>query len=272
MSVPDVNINTDMSSKKMLIAGGVFVVIVAVALLLYFFVFKKSSTTSTTSTTSTGCMSDQDCKNGDICINKMCIVPAHVIQSGCTRSEECIGQNMECKNQKCVAKPTPTPSPPPSPSPPPPPPPPTQTTGGNNGSVSCSAYCGKNWNGELPDGWNGAKCISTLPGVGCDNTSSIPIACVCQQTGTGWDTGYHCSTDSNCKSGACALITGDSQKQCCQFYKYKDTNTGNIICSSNKLCTSNSDCLHGCGRVPGNPTKQCCQNGVYNTNGVPVCA
>ena len=271
MSVPDVTINPDTSSQKMWSAGGVFVVIVAVALLLYFFVFKKSSTTSTTSTTSTGCMSDQDCKNGDICINKMCIVPAHVIQSGCTRSEECIGQNMECKNQKCVAKPTPTPSPPPSPSPPPPPPPPTQTTGGNNGSVSCSAYCGKNWNGELPDGWNGAKCISTLPGVGCDNTSSNPIACVCQQTGTGWDTGYHCSTDSNCKSGACALITGDSQKQCCQFYKYKDTSTGNIICSSNKLCTSNSDCLNGCGRVPGNPTKQCCQNGVYNTGGVPVC-
>ena len=106
MSVPDVNINTDTSSKKMLIAGGVFVVVVAVGLLLYFFVFKKSSTKSS------GCMIDQDCKSGDVCVNKMCIVPANVIHSvGCTRSEECIGQNMECKNQKCVAKSQPQPQP-----------------------------------------------------------------------------------------------------------------------------------------------------------------
>ena len=102
MSVPDVNINTDMSSKKMLIAGGVFVVIVTVALLLYFFVFKKSSTTSTKSS---GCMSNQDCKNGYICLNKMCLVPPNFHTIECTDSSDCTGfPNVECKNQKCVAK------------------------------------------------------------------------------------------------------------------------------------------------------------------------
>jgi hypothetical protein len=84
-------------------------------------------------------------------------------------------------------------------------------------------------------------------------------------------TGSYCLDDPNCKSGACALVRGDSQKKCCQYYKYKDTTTGNTVCSTGKLCTSNSDCPNGCGRVPGNPNKQCCQNGVYNTGGVPVC-
>ena len=92
--------------------------------------------------------------------------------------------------------------------------------------------------------------------MGCDNTSSNPIACVNRQ-----ELGGILAIIVQL-TGACALITGDHQKQCCQFYKYKDTSTGNIICLSNKLCTSNSDCLHGCGRVYANPTNQCCENGV----------
>ena len=170
MSVPDVNINTDTSSPKMLIAGGVFVVIVAVGLLLYFFVFKKSSTKSS------GCMIDQDCKSGDVCVNKMCIVPANVIQSvGCTRSEECIGQNMECKNQKCVAKQQPQPpntpiNPPPAPN--------TQPT---NQPQTCSSNTECKTNGMLcinskcvfPDCVNNSDCDN--PNLVCTNNN-----CVCK--------------------------------------------------------------------------------------------
>ena len=40
-----------------------------------------------------------------------------------------------------------------------------QDVAGNDGSVSCSAYCagisGGPWNGELPKSWNGSTCAYT---------------------------------------------------------------------------------------------------------------
>ena len=63
---------------------------------------------------------------------------------------------------------------------------------GDNGSVSCDRYCGgiygRPWNGELPQSWNGAKCVGYAPDIGgCYNTFSRPGAgCVCEPTGTGW--------------------------------------------------------------------------------------
>ena len=169
MSAPDVTIKADASSsQKMWIAGGVFVFIVVVGLLLYFFVFKKSSTTSTASTKSSGCMSDQDCKNGDVCVNKMCIVPANVIHSvECTRSEDCTGfPNVECKNQKCVAKPQPSPTPQPPPIKPP------QTCSSNtecktNGMLCINSKC------VFPECVNDSDCDN--PNLVCTNNN-----CVCK--------------------------------------------------------------------------------------------
>ena len=61
----------------------------------------------------------------------------------------------------------------------------------------------KNWNGELPSDWHGAKCNSVISSSGnitCDNTSSTPIKCVCEKTGSGWDNGAHCAYDYDCKN------------------------------------------------------------------------
>ena len=79
----------------------------------------------------------------------------------------------------------------------------TQTVWGNNGSVSCETYCGgtggKSWNNELPNEWNGAKCIQTFgsaENAGCNSTFDTfdpitqlnkPGGCNCQKTGTGWN-------------------------------------------------------------------------------------
>jgi len=75
---------------------------------------------------------------------------------------------------------------------------PTQDVKGNNGTASCSLYCGgiggKPWNNELPVAWNGAKCVSTSDNrISCDTlpTSIDPniksIGCTCAPTGTGWN-------------------------------------------------------------------------------------
>jgi hypothetical protein len=71
--------------------------------------------------------------------------------------------------------------------------PPRQGVYGDNGSVSCDRYCrgiGNNsWNGELPQSWNGAKCVGfdRTSINNCYSTFSKPGAmCVCEPTGTGW--------------------------------------------------------------------------------------
>jgi hypothetical protein len=79
----------------------------------------------------------------------------------------------------------------------------TQIVWENNGSVSCETYCGgtggKSWNNELPNEWNGARCIQTFgsaENAGCNNTFDTfdpitqlnkPGSCNCQKTGTGWN-------------------------------------------------------------------------------------
>lgn len=60
---------------------------------------------------------------------------------------------------------------------------------GNNGTVSCQTYCSRNWNGELPINWQGARAISTNR-IGIDvNTApglTTNFECTCERTGTGW--------------------------------------------------------------------------------------
>jgi len=68
----------------------------------------------------------------------------------------------------------------------------TQIVYGNNGSVSCTTYCGgtnyEPWNGELPKEWFGAKCIKTSNvKYGCDAEAGIPIQCTCAPNGAGWN-------------------------------------------------------------------------------------
>lgn len=79
----------------------------------------------------------------------------------------------------------------------PPPPKITQVTYGNDGTVSCNAYCGGSnglpQNNELSINWHGATCVSTNnPVISCDDVpiTKIPnlksINCTCTPTGTGW--------------------------------------------------------------------------------------
>ena len=72
---------------------------------------------------------------------------------------------------------------------------PSQKVYGNNGSTSCEQYCrgvyGGPWNNELPVNWNGAKCIGYSPDISNCNSGFTYTGgsyCLCQQTGTGWDT------------------------------------------------------------------------------------
>jgi hypothetical protein len=71
----------------------------------------------------------------------------------------------------------------------------TQKVYGNNGTTSCEQYCrgigGGPWNNELPVSWNGAKCSGhspTIPNCGSGFRSNSSTYCVCEKTGTGWDT------------------------------------------------------------------------------------
>jgi hypothetical protein len=68
----------------------------------------------------------------------------------------------------------------------------SKTVYGNNGSVSCTKYCGGTnfgpWNGELPGDWFGAKCIKTSnPKYTCDMKPQGSIQCTCAPSGTGWN-------------------------------------------------------------------------------------
>jgi Extracellular link domain len=74
------------------------------------------------------------------------------------------------------------------------PPPPAQKVYGNNGTTSCDQYCrgvyGGPWNGELPAGWNGAKCVGHSPNVpNCfSGFQLVPGSyCLCEKTNWGWD-------------------------------------------------------------------------------------
>jgi hypothetical protein len=74
-------------------------------------------------------------------------------------------------------------------------------------------------------------------------------------------TGVHCESDSQCLNG-CGLVTGDPNKQCCQYGTYN--NHFGTVCS-NKYCTSDNDCPKGCGLVIGDTKPQCCPNGVLRS-------
>jgi hypothetical protein len=60
----------------------------------------------------------------------------------------------------------------------------SRVTQNNNGQISCSAYCGNNWNNELSP-WTGACCLSAMDAnsnpVACTATSSVALSCTCQR-------------------------------------------------------------------------------------------
>ena len=88
----------------------------------------------------------------------------------------------------------------------------SQRVYGNDGTVSCQAYCagggnGRPWNEELPYEWKGAQCKSVKGivknhrvtkeyptadfSMDCDsswNSSKIDVDCQCEETGYGWKT------------------------------------------------------------------------------------
>lgn len=56
---------------------------------------------------------------------------------------------------------------------------------GNNGTVSCSEYCGRNINTQLPTKWTSARCnavynsAGVLVPVDCDNAPNVAVSCEC---------------------------------------------------------------------------------------------
>ena len=74
----------------------------------------------------------------------------------------------------------------------------TQKIGGNNGTVSCTRYCGGvnggPWNNMLPVSWQGAKCVSAAIGT-CDTVAGLI-------TTGGGDTSCVCTPDPNKKGWA----------------------------------------------------------------------
>lgn len=59
---------------------------------------------------------------------------------------------------------------------------------GNTGSVPCSLYCSKNWNGEMPKAWKGATAVNQIltstgkPFLPVTKSASAPVKCVCKRT------------------------------------------------------------------------------------------
>ena len=120
--------------------------------------------------------------------------------------------------------------------------------------------------------------------MGCDKTSNSDIKCVCQKTGTGWDAGYHCSDGSNCKSGACGFVDGDSLQQCCKYYTQINKNMTKVCTPERSttgrndgvVCMHDSDCMSGvCASPPdgsGGGIAICCPRGDYiNDRGAKMC-
>jgi len=78
---------------------------------------------------------------------------------------------------------------------------PTQMVLGDNGTASCTRYCGgvngAPWNNELPAAWGGATCVSAGKNgnlacsyVGTDPVTPGQLQCLCQKSpSTPWSTG-----------------------------------------------------------------------------------
>lgn len=67
-------------------------------------------------------------------------------------------------------------------------------------------------------------------------------------------------SDKDCPGGnGCGLVTGDPNKQCCQYGTYN--NDFGTVCL-NKYCASDEECPNGCGLMTGDPKPHCCPNGV----------
>jgi hypothetical protein len=161
---------------------------------------------------------------------------------------------------------------PPPPPPPPPAGPPTQITYGNNGTVTCDAYCAGNpwdgaWNKELPSDWNGAKCVGTSkPAVGCGLVAGSDIACTCQKTGAGWAQGVSIPTqDVNGNNGTVSCATYCAGVGGGPWNGELPVNWNGASCVS----TPNNPSV-GCGNAAGHPiTCRCTPTGKgWNTGGV----
>jgi hypothetical protein len=85
---------------------------------------------------------------------------------------------------------------------------------GDNGSVSCQTYCQVNWNNELPNEWNGARCLQSVYAKGklagqpidCCAVAGMEygVQCLCQKTGLGWTGAW--VTQQKCPRGIIGAI------------------------------------------------------------------
>jgi hypothetical protein len=204
MSVPDVNVNPDTSSKKMWIAGGAVALLVTAGLLLYFLLPKSSKPKSIP------CTTQKDCQNGYICFNKMCVVPGHSAKSqpgsqpntqpNTQPNKQPNTQPNTQQNTQQNKQPNIIPPPPPSP---------------------------------------GGTQTNTQP-----NPNGLPVK-------------SHCTSNSQCQSGACASVTGDPQQECCPFSAFYYNKNETKVCMGKpcNILNNNTDC----------PTGSTC-NTIYDMN------
>lgn len=118
---------------------------------------------------------------------------------------------------------------------------PTKQVFGNDGSVSCQAYCAGSGNGgptnnELPASWNGAQCTSVSGTVNnfkitkeyptadysidCDsswNSAIVDVSCICEQTGYGW------------KTNGSGIFYNNGTVSCSDFCRKGGGQTGEIL-------------------------------------------
>ena len=107
-----------------------------------------------------------------------------------------VGMNCAAVYESSGGSPAPGPAPGPAPAPPA-----QQRVFADNGTASCTRYCGgvsgAPWNNELPVAWGGATCVSAGKNnnlacsyVGADPATPGQLECLCQKSpSTPWSTG-----------------------------------------------------------------------------------
>jgi hypothetical protein len=110
---------------------------------------------------------------------------------------------------------------------------------GNNGTVSCSRFCGGinggPWGPSLPNSWNGANCLSASV-EGHSNITACDVipasvtgvnsttACACQKSDLGWDPAIHDRYMQNLYS-LCVTPTAIL----CVSYNFGNTSDDNVV-------------------------------------------
>ena len=139
-------------------------------------------------------------------------------------------------------------------------------TKGNNGSCSCTNYCRKNWSGEMPTNFKGAKPISAISNgktVPIDKAPGAPVVCTCQATD---DPNYAFvpKNGESCNDPITKVTNGNDGSCSCDNYCEKNWNS-----ELNDMGWIGAKCISAvlddgtpnkCSDTPGKPIKCKCES------------